>query len=351
MARLSVSQLQRFLDCERKWHYKYIGGVDEPEREWFKVGKEGHKRFEDYYKIPDQPVLTPEDQKVLPLLPTYGTPVEAESEIKHLELAGIPFQGSIDLVHGDDIYDYKFQSRIQKFAEPSPQAWGYLEELRRRQVEVSGSTGERPEDIHLASLRFHYILISKKGAEPVKQTFEFSPEVIKKAWEEYAPTVERMKLVAEGKEKPRANDQHCYKYGPCPYLGICDRGTMSFLDDIKAAKKEGAAVELPDVDADEPTEEAKAAALEEAKSFRPPEVKRGIKYNDSKYDHPKLQIRTVEVRHSVTLDIKRDGIFSASIGVGFTADVEVGKEDEIRKALSEKILDAIKHEAERYKKS
>ncbi len=279
-----------------------------------------------------------------------------------LDLAGIPFQGSMDVSSENAVYDYKFQSRIQKFEGATAQTIGYMEEIRRRNP-------------GLESISFHYILINKKKPEAVTQTFTFTAKEVKEKWQAYAPLVEDMKRVSQLKNATEVepSTKSCYAYGHCAYLSICNRATpedtMSFLDKLNEAKAEKAAVELPDID--EPTMEQKLsatlaaqAAMAEAKSLRPPEVRNApaaeLNPNPDPSDYEKpakakrpapktLIVKTVTVRHQLTFDVKKDGIFSATVGLEMCAEAGVNV-DETREALSTAILDALKKEGARYAK-
>ena len=334
LVRSSVSQLTLWQSCPRKWWYKYVGGIPEPEYEAFKEGKARHKKFEEHFKGHNHVFEEAEAEALTELIPSRNLVPRAEQELTQLDLAGMPFQGSMDLVWENNVYDYKFQSRVTRFRQPNPQVWGYLEELRR----LRG----------YPKYAFHFILIPKKGGKPVKETFEYTAQEVEAGWKSYAPLIEEMRLAVDKKpEQLLAETGTCYKYGrPCPYIGICERNTMSFLDELNKAK---AAVELPDPD--EPTESEKAKALAEIQGFDSDDYARPPKKDDKKSIRPpEVRIKTVEVRHSVTLDIKRDGIFSASIGLGLTADLDGEDEGAVREELSKKILTAIHKEAERYKK-
>lgn len=372
LVRLSVSQLSRFDHrerggCQAKWWYRYVGDIQEPVNKAAEFGKAGHARLEAAVSNVQKSLarggdlgvvfaahyqgLHDIDKPALQYIPIVGTP---EDGLTNLELAGIKFQGSMDLVYGNTVYDYKYQSRIKKFESPTAQTWGYLEEIRRRRSDPDGR------------YRFNYILLNKEKPEAVSQVFEYSAQEVEAGWKAYAPLVEEMKVAAQAKsvDKVKFNTNSCYAYGACPYLGICHKGQkgdyMSFLDKLNEAKREQAAVELPDVAAGHPPDADKIKTSPEVpviqntakkNSFRPPE----LEIDASDYERPlkakvgKLKIQTVSVRHQVTLDIKRDGVFSVSIGLEMSA--EAGSDpDTTRKLLSEKILDAIKNEAVRYAK-
>lgn len=254
IVRLSVSQLSRFDvrekgGCKRKWHYKYVGKIPDPPGPGQQFGIDGHKRFEDYYN--GQPVVWHDcDVPAIRELPAPGPEVKAEVPLTHLTCLRIPFQGSIDLVAGvADAFDYKYQSSIRVYTEPTAQLWGYLEELRLR----NNSSGR---------LSFHHVYISKKApyrAKKVTQTFE--PREVERNWATYGSLIKEMQDVAAEKnvDKVEANKSACYAYGPCPYLGICNRTPvveeefMGFFEDLEKAKLEAAvgkpAVTLPEIKA------------------------------------------------------------------------------------------------------
>ena len=251
ISRLSVSQLSRFDTrehggCKRKWWFKYIGKIPDPPSPHAMEGISGHARFQAYYS--GQPVLLLDcDLPALEHLPRPGSGALPEVRLERLTLLRIPFQGSMDLVHGRDVYDYKYQSQIRPYSEPTAQVWGYLEELRLRYDSIG-------------SFSFNHVYIAKKQpwkAKKVPQTY--SAREIERSWLSYGPLVKEMQDCSQEPDhlKVEANKKACYAYGPCPYLSICNRVNInkeeiemgSFLDEIAAAKKEAAAVTLPEVNA------------------------------------------------------------------------------------------------------
>ncbi len=252
IVRLSVSQLSRFDTrerggCQRKWYFRYVSKIPDPPKAAQQEGIDGHKRFESYFN--GQAVVWLDcDVPALQHLPAPGPDVKSEVGLERLTCLRIPFQGSMDLVHGRDVYDYKYQSQIRVYQEPTAQLWGYLEEVRLRDNAGGGRLG------------FHHVYISKRApfrAEKVSQYFE--PREVERNWGMYGSMIQEMHDVAAEPdvEKVPFNRGACYAYGPCPYLSICNRNTpleakdelMGFLDEIEAAKKQMAAVQLPEVKA------------------------------------------------------------------------------------------------------
>lgn len=252
LVRLSVSQISRFQSCQRKWWYRYVGGLPEPESPAANVGKDGHKRLETYFKGEPQEDgttrysrsgLSPMEIPALSYLPAPGPDVFPEVELTHLKLAGVAFAGSADLVdtNGYIVYDYKFQSSPRPFKEPTVQMWGYLEEMRIR------------FDLKTTPLRFRFIGINKKPPHGVKVSpFDVTCSQVAEAWKAYEPVVESMHLAAEKKhaQEVSASPAACYEYGRCPYFDVCEKNdtelskiilggdSMSFLDELETAKKE-----------------------------------------------------------------------------------------------------------------
>lgn len=248
IVRLSVSQLSRFDvretgGCKRKWWYKYIGKIPDPPKQAQQEGIDGHKRLENYFS--GQPVVLLDcDVPALELLPKPTDGASPEVQLEKLTCLSIPFQGSMDLVHGRNVYDYKYQNQIRVYAEPTAQLWGYLEEVRRRD-----DTGGR--------LSFHHIYIKKRAPyRAQKVTQEFEPREVERSWGYYGSLVKEMHDCAAETDvnKVEANAKACYAYGPCPYISMCSRSNhkeeveiMSFLDDLAALRKTEAAVTIPEV--------------------------------------------------------------------------------------------------------
>lgn len=251
IVRLSVSQLSRFDTrekggCPRKWYYRYVSKIPDPPRKAQQEGIDGHKRWENYYK--GQAVVWMDmDLPAVAEMPKPGPGVQSEVSLDKLTCLRIPFQGSIDLVEGTNTaYDFKYQSRIKVYQEPTAQLWGYLEELKARDEAKS-------EFYH-----FKHVYISKSPPYKVKIVSQsFSPREVERNWLSYGSLVKEMQDVAAEPdvEKVPCNTGACYAYGPCAYLSICSRGRkietdMGFMDELKALRSETAAVSLPEVRAE-----------------------------------------------------------------------------------------------------
>ncbi len=365
IVRLSVSQLSQFDTrekggCKRKWAFNKVHKIPWPTGPGQQDGIDGHKRFEDYYN--GQPVVfLDSDIPALAELPKPGPDVKPEVELTHLTLLRTPFQGAMDLVEGtSDIYDYKFQSKIRVYSEPTAQLWGYLEELRLR-----NNAGGR--------LSFHHVYIQKTApyrAKKVTQTFE--PREVERNWATYGSLIKEMQDVAAEKnvDKVEANKSACYAYGPCPYLGICNRNPLeedlSFLDDLEKAKTgmmaDKAVVNLPEIKAlppDAPAPDAIPTAPSPPSNPAPTPKKRG---RPSKAEVEARKSAVAEARHEAsgnpddvggwsrppppildtpTVPKLKSMRFGLSIGmpefssIQASAEVEGGTEEEMEAKLSE----------------
>lgn len=255
LVRLSVSQLSRFDHkshggCQRKWWFKYIGKIPDPPEapdDPKLVGKQAHKRLEDYFvgkevpggRVHDTSQLSPMELPALRELPPPGPDVFPEVDLDHLRLGGLEFQGAMDLldINTYTVYDYKFQSSPRAFKEPTVQMWGYLEEMRIR------------FDLKTIPLKFRFIGVDKNPPHKAKVSpFDKSCQEVADAWGSYEPMVKEMQAVSQCSTQYEVpfNDKACYAFGvkySCPYLGICDKADkesekviVSFLDDLKEAK-------------------------------------------------------------------------------------------------------------------
>jgi hypothetical protein len=121
--RLSASQIGTFLDCPRKWAWRYLAGIKEPDRTATVLGSAVHKVLEDYLLRGDLPThypLTIEGKNYVPgaiaaagldFLPTPGEAL-VESEIR-FETLNASWVGYVDaLLTGEDpvIFDHKTTS-------------------------------------------------------------------------------------------------------------------------------------------------------------------------------------------------------------------------------------------------
>ena len=113
--RLSVSQLQTAKLCPRKWWFKYVGGLPEPERKGAAFGTTLHTQVEGYLRkgVLPPPAGRPErllrvavDQGLLPEPSSFGENLDEEGNLYRVEVEqrfvrdflGEPFVGSIDLL-------------------------------------------------------------------------------------------------------------------------------------------------------------------------------------------------------------------------------------------------------------
>lgn len=316
IVRLSVSQLSRFDTrekggCPRKWYYRYVSKIPDPPRKAQQEGIDGHKRWENYYK--GQAVVWMDmDLPAVAEMPKPGPGVQSEVSLDKLTCLRIPFQGSIDLVEGPNkAYDFKYQSRIKVYQEPTAQLWGYLEELKARDEAKS-------EFYH-----FKHVYISKSPPYKVKIVSQsFSSREVERNWLSYGSLVKAMQDVAAEPdvEKVPCNTGACYAYGPCAYLSICSRGRkietdMGFMDELKALRSETAAVSLPEVRAEiesSVVEESKSAQFTDVVSAQhtlpgpdyralPPDAPRADAVPEPAPEKPKKQ-RKLKVKDAATSD-------------------------------------------------
>jgi hypothetical protein len=184
--------------------------------------------------------------QALKQLPPKSEKVAVEEPLLLLDLAGVPFQGSMDLVHVDttvEVFDYKFWATPKTVPEPTIQTWGYLEEVRRRFLSHR-------------QFSFTFLVVGKKSPHKVVPSrFQFGAKEIEERWQGFGTIVEDMKVAAskETAEQVGCNPGSCFKFGPCPYMSICKKNSqqeeiiMGFLDTLKELKDAKAAVSLPDV--------------------------------------------------------------------------------------------------------
>ena len=246
--RLSVSSISKFDvrsrgGCQRKWWFRYVERIEEPPSPVAQLGIDGHARLEAYFR--GQAVcLSDCEVPALALLPQPGL-ARPEVTIEKLTLGGVPLVGSMDLVAGGHVYDYKFQGRIKPFTEPTIQMWGYLEELRLWNNDL------------LSKFSFTHIYIQRKEPWRAKaDTKTFTGQEVAANWAALEPMVDEIKQVASetnGAKVP-CNKNACFAYGPCVYLQQCKKlsteseltsiqnlfntkgSDMSFLDELSKVK-------------------------------------------------------------------------------------------------------------------
>lgn len=307
---LSVSQIAKFDEseyagCNRRWWFRYIAGLPEPEFKFQELGTKVHSQIE-HYLASGEDVLGAIARAGKHLLPFPGEKLLIEwglndaprsSESRYffppkeslLTASDVPLIGFIDAVNfrGEsvtpsgalqaepgtvEIIDQKTTGDLSraKIGDQlvTSQMLGYAEWARRRFPEV-----ER--------VRLSHIYFATKGQpSAIKTTTTLTIARVKDLWHRrIEPIVEEMKSVAALKnaEDVPGNLESCYAYGGCPFRNNCtshrkmsvgERLKMSLLSKVKGDRK----LVIHESDPDVPQNGASAAVVQAEAKVPPPPV-------------------------------------------------------------------------------
>jgi len=245
---LSVSAIEKFDEaqggCERKWGFRYIDGIKEPESTALEVGNKVHKDLE-HYLTTGEDVLGPIPRAGKHLIydPGPGLLVEHES-LGELVVCGVPLYLKLDLENEREYYLDGNGTRRSLEGAVEVNDWktkGNLalaktgrELLGTVQMPVYGKWAlERPRALPRRRdvVRLSHTYFGTRRRESAKSTILATEQEIADRWGNIEGTVERMIQaadVASGAElKP--NWDGCRF---CPYQDRCPRDPMQALADI-----------------------------------------------------------------------------------------------------------------------
>lgn len=120
---VSPSQIKLFTLCHRKWAFRHVAGIKEPERAYQILGTEIHKANENYLTLGIRPKATTKAGEIalasIDLLPPPHPGHLCEKHI-HLQNGGLLFHGYPDLIpHDEDIvYDFKSTGDLRYALKP-----------------------------------------------------------------------------------------------------------------------------------------------------------------------------------------------------------------------------------------
>lgn len=239
----SVSGIQLFRMCKRRWNYKEVQGLSDPPGKAAKFGVAGHKRLEHYLKT-GQDILTPLERLGVErgYVPTPGAGLLVEHRFKgELQISGIPLNGYIDLVnkrHLQDLSstpngfltlrDWKFkgsldwESSVADLVDPLKdsgiQMLGYAEWAR-----VNAKLFPGMQTVRLSHVTF---VRPPKPRDCAETHADLPIESVAALWQGVAPHVVGMReTAAEADPKnvePTEGDSTCHAFRvECPYAKQC----------------------------------------------------------------------------------------------------------------------------------
>lgn len=223
---LSASQIETYQDCPRKWAFKYIEKLPQPESDSLKLGKDTHAVLEAYLKTGKPPsMFTKAGQVALLGIPYLPKPGKAEVEGHFVfEHNGINYQGYIDFEYLDPedktpvIGDHKTTSNLFWVKSQAELLQGVQPLVYAKNAFLKYKSD---------SVKLKWIYYQTTGKAKVKvQLFDFTPEQLEKGFESVDASAQKvMSAYANFNTAGDASTNlgACKKYGGCPYLSRCSQ--------------------------------------------------------------------------------------------------------------------------------
>lgn len=221
VVRISPSQINAYRDCERKWYFRSVLGIEAPAKPSAEQGTRVHRILEDYYYGVEIPI-TPDGDIARLALPHLPTPSQTPW-VQWLECdLDLPQKG-YDLHAIADLIDLSVQTVYDHKTSKDPRRWGLKEaELRYdAQAMINAGAGMRAFGWTSVRLQWTYIPTQSGRAYPVTTVVD-GPWVAERI-AELRPTCEaivRSRAIPDI-ELTQPNSRACGKYGGCVYANIC----------------------------------------------------------------------------------------------------------------------------------
>jgi PD-(D/E)XK nuclease superfamily protein len=231
--RLSASQVQTFVNCQRAWAWKYVEGVEEPSSPAAEKGKQVHAVLEQYL-TGGQIDFTTEIGYIaasgLQHLPQPGTWVDVEDrkvwvpapgllveqEFHFVGPSGHSYLGYKDLETDDDVYDHKTTSDLR---------WQKTEEELRIDIQATlyavDHFRKHPDK---NEVKLHWVYYQTKNAKKSAVTrLRVQQDETWQRFLEIEKIADQMAVAATKQplELPPSIN-HCSAYGGCPHQGRCN---------------------------------------------------------------------------------------------------------------------------------
>src|SRR5271166_3166193 len=245
--RLSASQVQTFSDCQRKWAWKYVAGVEEPPSPAAELGRAVHAELEKYLRggeinfTTEVGYIAAAGLEHLPKPGTLGLRVEEEFHFEgpsghsYLGYKDLEVPGVVQLAQIGIVYDHKTTSDLK---------WQKTEDDLKKDVQATLYAVDyfrnHPDESEV-ELRWVYYQTN--------------------AWNRFLEIEQIAETMSTAAEKQPLelppNINHCSAYGGCPHQGRCNLSPFekmrSHVSQNKLllalqAKKNGAAAAPPPAD-------------------------------------------------------------------------------------------------------
>jgi hypothetical protein len=250
--RLSASQIQTFVDCQRKWAWRVIEGVEEPPNASAERGRAVHAVLEQYLSggaIDFTTEIGYIAAAGLEHLPKPGTPgLLIEQEFHFEGPSGHTYLGYKDLEQPGIVTDHKTTSDLK---------WQKTEDDLRTDVQATLYAVDyfrkhsNEPDVELRWVYYQTKNTKKSAVTKLRMTQS-------RAWDnflEIEKIAEQMHVVSERRALDLPpNIDHCSAYGGCPHQGRCNLSPFdkmrSYVEQNKLTmllknKKNGAAASAP----------------------------------------------------------------------------------------------------------
>jgi hypothetical protein len=229
----SPSQIETWLDCSRKWGWKYIDKIDGPSNPSAEWGTKAHEMLEKWLRH-GQPLDFTTDHDMasrvataIEFLPDPGTCVP---EIAfNVEINGLHWVGRMDYIHTVNAYvaigDHKTTSSIAR--------WGKSEETLRTDVQANVYAKIIFLFWNVDQFTAQWEYIQSKGPKlTVPRSLVMYRHEVEARFaeiEEIAQEIETTRKGITTAAQLPPNPASCSKYGGCPYQHLCNLSPADHL--------------------------------------------------------------------------------------------------------------------------
>ena len=242
---LSVSQLEKFDPtayggCNRRWWFRYIKKIDEPQTKAQQAGTEGHAKLEHFQKTGELVLGDLERAMARYAGPSKNALIEHHFN-GELDAAGVPFVGYIDRVDTGGIYigtdgepyeepgtiellDWKFTSDLK---------WAKSGAELANTIQMIGYAEWARRVLDAPRFRLSHVYGQFRSSIAEKKTCLVDAETVKGRWSRVeglaAQMIEIAKLADSKDVEP--NYGSCAAYKGCPHKALCPRSPEQVIRD------------------------------------------------------------------------------------------------------------------------
>lgn len=220
---LSASQIQTYQDCNRKWGFKYLDGLEAPPHPSAELGSRAHEVLAQYLTNGKPPDLRTKEGAValagIRFLPAPG--VAQVEQFFTYEDHGIRYRGYIDFQfedHGTTIIgDHKTTAAFSWAKSPADLATDIQATIYAKNAFLTSKKD---------SVRLRWVYYRTKGRPQAKLVeIDYSYKHLKRTESSLLPVSQEMvNHHAQGRQAQdlKANWKSCFKYGACAFLSRCN---------------------------------------------------------------------------------------------------------------------------------